>query len=581
MTHSTPKTLLPLLLASIPLALAQSSGPTTPSKEYIHLGGQTVVIENATPTTSFSPTTLTFGGEPVGTPSNPQPITLTNNGVEPMTFSSITLSGANPGDFSFNTTCTSTLAVGAKCTVTVTFTPTATGTRAATLLFSDSAPGAPQSVTLNGTGGAPSPVVTLSAPSLSLVSENVGTTSPAQTLTITNSGTAALTITSFSLTGSNPSDFSAGNCRPTLAAGAVCGVNVTFTPTAIGARSAQISIADNAAGSPQTIALTGTGLGPAITLSTATVNFGNQNVNASGSQSLIVSNSGNLPLTITSVNTGSAFFGATAAGNCTSIAPQTNCSIALTFTPNAEGGFSATLSIADNAPGSPQSVALSGTGLAAGISLNPTSVPFGNQNVGPSTSQTITVTNTGNSALAITAVTIAGSSFFKASPAASCASIAPQATCPITVTFTPTASGAVSANLSIADNAAGSPHVVPLSGTGTAPAISFNTTALTFTDVSVGNSATHSVTVTNSGTAPLTISSVSISPSGGPFSTSQNPCAGAIAPNATCSVSVTFTPNSTTPSPANATLLFNDNAPASPQSVSLSGTVGACKKNCN
>src|SRR5205085_4067586 len=98
-------------------------------------------------------------------------------------------------------------------------------------------------------------------------SQVVGSTSAAQTVTLTNSGNAALTISSIGLSGTNSGDFAQTNTCPssssTLAAGASCTISVTFTPTATGTRSASVTITDNAGGSPQLVALTGTGVTPA------------------------------------------------------------------------------------------------------------------------------------------------------------------------------------------------------------------------------------------------------------------------------------------------------------------------------
>ena len=110
---------------------------------------------------------------------------------------------------------------------------------------------------INGSG----PVVTLNPTSLIFSNQNVGTTSAAQTVTVTNSGTAALTISSITLTGTNSGDFAqTNNCPASLAANASCTINVTFTPSATGSRTASVALTDNATGSPQTIALSGTGV---------------------------------------------------------------------------------------------------------------------------------------------------------------------------------------------------------------------------------------------------------------------------------------------------------------------------------
>ena len=140
----------------------------------------------------------------------------------------------------------------------MTFTPTAVGARSALLTFTDNAPNSPQSVPLTGTGT--QTAVTLAPPNLNLGSQLVGTTSVAQTVTLTNSGTAPLSLSSIAITGANAGDFAeTNNCGATVAVLASCQINVTFTPTAVGARSATLTFTDNTPNSPQTANLTGNG----------------------------------------------------------------------------------------------------------------------------------------------------------------------------------------------------------------------------------------------------------------------------------------------------------------------------------
>src|SRR5439155_6244649 len=122
------------------------------------------------------------------------------------------------------------------------------------LTVTDNASGSPQTVSLAGTGVAPS--VALSPTSLTFASTTVGMTSAPHAVTLSNSGSAALTISSIGVSG----DFAqTNNCGGTLAAGANCAINVTFTPTATGTRSGTLTVTDNASNSPQTASLTGTG----------------------------------------------------------------------------------------------------------------------------------------------------------------------------------------------------------------------------------------------------------------------------------------------------------------------------------
>src|ERR1700693_5143625 len=133
---------------------------------------------------------------------------------------------------------------------------------------------------------ASAPVVSLSPTSLSFGNHQVNTASAAQTVTLTNSGNAALTIHSIGLSGPNSGDFHQQNTCPssssTLAAGASCFINVTFTPTAEGTRSASLAITDNASGSPHSVALSGSGTtasAPVVSLSPTSLSLGNHQVN--------------------------------------------------------------------------------------------------------------------------------------------------------------------------------------------------------------------------------------------------------------------------------------------------------------
>jgi hypothetical protein len=107
------------------------------------------------------------------------------------------------------------------------------------------------------------PAVGLSATTLNFSSVNTGSTGAAQSVTLTNTGTGSLSITSIGLAGTNPGDYSySSSCGSSVAAGANCSISVKFTPTTTGTRSANVSIVDDASGSPQSISLIGTGTQP-------------------------------------------------------------------------------------------------------------------------------------------------------------------------------------------------------------------------------------------------------------------------------------------------------------------------------
>src|SRR5205807_2640777 len=161
----------------------------------------------------------------------------------------------------------------------------------------DNAGGSPQIITLSGNGTGP--VVGLAPTSLDFGNQLLATTSAPMTVTLTNTGAAALTINSFAASGDFAATSTGASSCPmnpaTLAAGGNCTINVTFTPPASGARTGTLSVADNAGGSPQIIMLSGNGTAPVVGLAPTSLDFGNQ---------LLATTSA--PMTVTLTNTGAA-----------------------------------------------------------------------------------------------------------------------------------------------------------------------------------------------------------------------------------------------------------------------------------
>jgi hypothetical protein len=199
---------------------------------------------------------------------------------------------------------------------------------------------------------------------LSFPQQGINSTSPAQNATLSNSGNAALAVSSITIGGSNAGDYAqSNNCGTSVAANATCQISVTFTPSALGTRNAFLSINDNAPGSPQTVNLTGvTPAAPLLTLSPVSITFPGQYVGTSGlPQTVTATNTGNAALSITSVATSSLDFGVlNACGS--SLAAGASCSIGVFFDPAGPGARSGTLNLVDNASGGQQTVALSGMG---------------------------------------------------------------------------------------------------------------------------------------------------------------------------------------------------------------------------
>jgi F5/8 type C domain/Pectate lyase superfamily protein/Abnormal spindle-like microcephaly-assoc'd, ASPM-SPD-2-Hydin len=203
-----------------------------------------------------SPSALSFGSVVTGTTSAAQTVTVSNPTGSAAAVSSI----AATGDFSQTNTCGSSIAANGSCTVSVKFAPTATGARTGTLTVN--AGGVTSTVSLTGTGTAPGPVLNAAPASLSFAGTDVGSSSAAQAVTVTNSGTSAASVSGVSVTG----DFSQTNNCSSVATGSSCTVNVTFKPTASGTRTGTLTVTSNANNSPATVSLTGSGIGATTNL---------------------------------------------------------------------------------------------------------------------------------------------------------------------------------------------------------------------------------------------------------------------------------------------------------------------------
>ena len=427
----------------------------TGSPQTISLTGTGVA---GAPTVSLSASSLSFGSEQINTTSAAQNVIVSNNGTAILSFTSVVASA----QFGETNTCGTSLAAGSNCTVSVTFTPTTTGAVNGTITISDNAGGSPHVITLTGTGASvPVPAVTLSVTSLNFGSQQINTTSAAQTVTLRNTGTASLSVTSVATSAQYAQT---NTCGTSVAAGGSCTISVTFTPTVTGTQTGTITITDNATGSPQTVSLTGAGVTSGtttVTFSPTSLTFSPQQINTtSSSKSVRLTNTGSSTLTITSAAVTGPF---TLSNGCAkSLAAGSSCSLSVRFNPTAVGTGSGTLTITDSATGSPQSVPLSGTG--GNLTLSPTSLSFGTVSVNTkSPPQTATMTNLGTVAASISGISVS-SRFAQTNTCGS--SLAAGAHCTISVTFNPTATGSVTGSVSISDNVAGSPRRISLSGTG-------------------------------------------------------------------------------------------------------------------
>ena len=372
---------------TIKLAIADAIDDVLDSNVFIKGGSLASTV------VSLSPTGIAFGNQNSGSTSAAQTVTLTNVGTAALTGVSVATSSSV---FTQTNTCAANVAPGANCTISVKFAPTAAGPVQGSLTITDSAGDSPQPVSLSGTGisGA---FASFSPFSLVFGPQATGTTSPAQKITVTNTGTSVLSVTAITAVGS---DFAEqDNCVDfMIQPAASCMISVTWTPSAdvtlpeLGT----LTIADNAQNNgTQTIGLTG-GVTNTITVSPTTLPFGNQAVNTtSAAQTVTISNTGTAPILIPSIVVPPGF---AETDNCRSLtnglASAASCTINVTFTPTSATSFTGNLSITDSAQGSPHTVMLTGTGTSAAPTLVSIAVTPGSASIGVNATQQFTATGT-------------------------------------------------------------------------------------------------------------------------------------------------------------------------------------------
>jgi hypothetical protein len=414
---------------------------------------------------TVAPASISFGNQVVNTTSAGQKITFTNAGFVNVTVNSVQVSGG----FTDTDNCGGQiLTPGQACTVTTSFSPVVTGSASGTVTFNDTAPGSPHIVTLTGTSQL---AASLSA-NLTFAAVNVGSSSVAQTMTLTNNQPSTL-----SFTWATSGDYSAvGNnstpCTGTLAAKAKCTFGVTFTPTTNGQIKGALTISFSGAGSPASGGLTGTGQnGPAapLTITPNSLSYGNVVLNTSVAKTVTVKNITSASVNITSV-TGSSVFVVTPSGTtpCGGVLNAgKSCTVTATFTPLIAGSIIGGVTVTDDQSVGTQVQNATGTGVLA-VTLSPPSLSFGTISVGSTSAvQVVTVTNNKTTAIPINSVVASGDYISTSGGSLPCgANIPANSICTLGVQFAPQNTGAINGDLTLSYAAGSSPQVVTLTGTG-------------------------------------------------------------------------------------------------------------------
>ncbi len=539
--------------------------------------------------TTVSSPSFSLGNVVVNTTGPTHGIALKNTGASSISITSVTVNAGGPYGLAATAVspCGATLAAGASCNVGFRLSPTTLGAQpAGTLTITSSAPNSPNTVSLSGNGVA----ATFVAPSpLAFGNVVVGEPSLAKSVTLTNNQTISLAISAITPSAGFVVNTGAPTaCGVTLAAGANCTVSLTWTPAGLGALAGgSLTITSNAASSPNAVTLTGTGIVPAVA-APAAVNFGNVVVGATSAfKTVTLTNNQANSLTVASLSvTAASPYAIDPSSTCLTPTVAANggtCTVNLTVTPASAGAQPAgTLTINTNASMSPNTAALSATGVAS-VVFAPALLNFGNGVVGAtSAAKIIKVTNNQAGPLSFTGNVFNGPFVLDTSAVTTCpisggvlsGSLAAGLSCNVGIDFAPSTTGATSGGqITLLDNAPSSPQVLPLSGTGVA-ALLVAPAALGFGNQVVGTtSATKNVTLTNNEGVSISLTTIGTS---APYAivapTAGTACVpgGSLAAGASCTFGVTFAPAAVGAAAANSVSIV-DSALNSPQAVTLTG----------
>jgi len=454
-------------------------------------GTQTVALTGtgeAPPTDALGSTSLTFPGTIEGQLSTAQTVSLTNSGGVPLTSIAVSVSGP----FQVSSNCGTQLVASSSCSIGVVFAPASVGILTGTLTVSDIL--RTQTVSLSGTG-VQAPLLSVSPANLTFAVQQVGIASAPSTLTVSNTGGAAMANVGFQISGVGANSFATGatTCGATLSNGSSCTVQVIYTPATAGGSAAALVVSSSTLGvKAVTVALNGTGQGLAgLDVSPSQLIFPTISPGqSSAAQTVSITNTASLAASSLTLTASSQF--SLAQNTCSgSLAAGASCAVGVIFQPIASGAVTGVLTVSSAAVANSATVALSGTGGGLGaIQAIPAAIGFGSVGVGiVSNPITVTLTNPGTSGL--DNLTLAVPAGFQLVNNTCATTLGPGASCTAGVVFAPTSAGAQSGNLTVTSSTASAAAAVSLVGIG----FDFTVAAIGPTSQSVASGLTGSYTL--------------------------------------------------------------------------------------
>ena len=513
----------------------------------------------AAPSLFISPEAVDFGTVVAGTTVGPWTISVNNTSAAAIALSQASgVSGSSA--FSISSNCFTTIAVHTSCNVFVSFAPPVAGAYSGAIGVQIAGAVSPQVISLSGNAVSALPTLLVAPSAVDFGTVQTGTTASAWTLSVSNPTAGAVTFASPITVGGSREFAISSTCGGSLAAYSSCQVMVTFAPIVPEQVHGQL-VVTVAGGSTQTVPLTGTGVGaaltPTVSISPLVYDFGSVVLGKATADVLFtVTNAGSTDAYFSANGsiTGSTAFVIDQNGCVNPVPAGTSCVISVSFAPSVSGTATGELLVPFFGLANPLVVGLNGTGGApAKLEVTPPSVTFGNQALGlASATQNVSLVNSSGAAIPYTLGALPAG--FSATT--SCTNSVPaNSSCKLSLVFAPTVLGTQSGVLSIDEH--GQPSVGQLSftGTGIAPtSFTFSPASGSLTpNVAVGQTYTQIVTVTNSGAAAkLGLGAVSSSLGG--WSQTSTTCGPTLGAGASCSVTLAFTPTAARPDTVSLTL---------------------------
>lgn len=517
---------------------------------------------------AVSPILSAFGATQEGEESATNDVTIENVGAADLTVSGISLRGLNHRDFVIEDlgTCAAlpkVLGPGESCVVQVKFTPRAAGAKVTDLrVRTDDRDERNVLVRLAANASFapadPKPEIAVSTPGLAWNAVGIGTESDTQTITIENVGADGLDITSIDLRGTNRNQFAieSNTCTATLDNGDFCQVEVKFTPSSVGGKVASVRIRSNDTDDRTvTVQLSGVasllnGAVPDITPSDIVLDFGFGEIGTtSAAQTFVLTNDGIADLTINRiVKAGVSRNSFNVSDDCGTVAPAAFCTVTVTFEARTEAAAFATLTVRSNDPDEGELLlTLLGYGLVDNIftgpqpeiTVSPMSLDFSGA---PNATQDVTLTNDGAADLVLNDLSVTDANNNFAIDSQTCgATLAPTASCTVTIAYSGPNAAAEMATLDISSDDSneslvrvgllivGAPAANPLVGVIVpgAPKSSAGTSQV----FSVRNPGTEAFAFTN-----ITLRGVHAES----FVTEDTDCGAILEPDATCTIEVSY-----------------------------------------